>query len=78
MVQIPGGDTGMTKKQARALLVCRDRINKALDSCLAQLSYSDQEYAKCYWAAHIRSAINGTSYGAAYIEEAEEKLESGV
>jgi hypothetical protein len=68
----------MNKRQARAMLSCQRQINKAIDSCLEKLSSDDRMYAEAYWAAHIRSAINGSSYGSAPIKKAESALEEKV
>lgn len=64
----------MTKKDARAIIACGNRITKALDACLNQLSEKEQQYARAYWAAHIQSAMHGGNYGSAPMEAAYELL----
>ena len=65
----------MTKKDARAIIACGNRITRALDACLNQLSEKEQQYARAYWAAHIQSAMHGGNYGSAPMARAEMILE---
>lgn len=65
----------MTKKEAHAIVACRDKIMAALDMCYTKLSDSQQQYADNYWMAHIRQSLDGYSYGSAPTGEAEDRLE---
>jgi hypothetical protein len=65
----------MTKKEARALLACKAKVVKAIESCLSQLSAAERSYAESYWAAHINSAITGQGYGSAPMGRAKLTLE---
>jgi hypothetical protein len=68
-------ETHMTKKEARAILICQQAIIRALDSCEEQLSDDELNYCQAYWGAHVRSAINGAAYGSAPIARALERAE---
>ena len=65
----------MTKKEARAIVACRNKIIAALDACYLKLSIEQSQYADNYWMAHIRQSLDGHSYGSAPTGEAEELLE---
>lgn len=65
----------MTKAQAKAIIACRDKIQKALDQCEPKLSPDGRAYMQAYWGAHIRSSISGTSYGSMPVADADLVLE---
>ena len=60
----------MTKKEARALIACGNKITRALDACLNQLSDPERDYARVYWAQHIKNALYDGRHGAAPMERA--------
>jgi hypothetical protein len=60
----------VNKRQAKAIIACSLKLQAAVDSCLKQLSPEDRQYAEAYWATHIRSIANGSSYGGMPIEQA--------
>ena len=64
----------MTKKEARAIIACRDKISAALRICRNALSGQEAEYADAYWMSHIRQSINGDAYGSMPIYRAEETV----
>lgn len=64
----------MTKTEARAILACQDKINKALDACIRKLEPQTRDYAEAYWATHIRLVINSIGFGSAPINRARDVL----
>lgn len=61
----------MTKREAKAVLVCQRRIIAALDSCARSLSGSAEfGYFTSYWGANIRSLASGGGYGSAPVAKA--------
>lgn len=64
----------MTKAEARALVAMQDKVNRAVEACLAKLSNREREWAESYWAAHIRASVGGTAYGSAPTGAARELL----
>jgi hypothetical protein len=64
----------MTKKQARAILVCSERLRKAVNSCLDQLPTADREHAEAYWAGHVKNIASGNGYGSMPVARANDVL----
>lgn len=65
----------MTKQNARAILQCKKTIDKAIEVCLAKLTGDEKIQAESYWAAHVKSCMNGQAYGSAPILRAAEFFE---
>jgi hypothetical protein len=65
----------MTKKEARAILACKKRIEGAIAMVKIQLTTPD-ERSNCenYWGGNILHIMQGGSYGAAPISRAEDIL----
>lgn len=66
----------MTKTEAKAYLAMQAKVHKAVDACLAKLSQRERDWAESYWAAHVRSAVDGTAYGSAPTVTAAQLLEA--
>lgn len=64
----------MNKKEARAILSCQSTILKALVTCETKLKGDAKLFMVNYWGAHIRSSLDGMTYGSAPIERAQERL----
>jgi|HubBroStandDraft_4_1064222.scaffolds.fasta_scaffold542166_1 hypothetical protein len=60
----------MTRKQARAILICQTAVLDALEKCEKALADEELTYFQNYWGAHIRSIVRGNGYGAAPIDRA--------
>lgn len=65
----------MTKNEARAYVAMQDKVERAVAACLAKLPQRERDWAESYWAAHVRSAVGGMSYGSAPTTEARNMLE---
>lgn len=65
----------MTDKEAKAILLCRKRVEAALNACEAKLGEEELQYAQSYWMSHIRDSMNGRVYGSAPVAKAEERLD---
>ena len=66
----------MTKTEAKAYLAMQAKVHKAIDACLAKLSQRERDWAESYWAAHVRSSVDGAAYGSAPTMRAAELLEA--
>lgn len=65
----------MKKADAKAIVLCVQKIEGALNTLLAKLDGEEREYAHNYWAWHIRRLLTSGSYGSAPLAKALETLE---
>ncbi len=64
----------MNKKEARAILAFQSKVTKALEVLVEKLSQRELESANAYYAAHIRSIVNGNGYMTLPVGKAQETL----
>ena len=65
----------MNKKQARAILAFKRKIEKACNELMPQLEGSHEyEFANGYYVAHILRSVSGWDNGSAPIGQAETLL----
>lgn len=65
----------MTRREARAVLACAGKVERAVKSVLGQLSEPNRTYAEAYWAGHMLKIAREQGYGTMPLMQADATLD---